>query len=729
MENDKKKKQRMFLLRVLLICGTLVLMVAYMGLFFPYLNRTLYEERAYHTLHTTSQITRTLEYVIDSNWRILEMVSMKIQEKEFESINELQEALQEFETDLQHEEVIFGISANDGITHLSDGNSLKVPNEEMLNKNRPYKQTAIIKHYPGETSERIYYLHRLQTPIVLKDETTIEYISSSYPVSQYEDLFRLSVFNQEKVAYIINEDGLVLYRNDLEEIPFDINHVWESLSEFEYLQGDDMEELFQKTNDRQVTCSQVRINGEHYFLTIQPMKYNNWSCLFLIPEEYVSANTTYFANSILYVSIASSILLGVLFFFTFFLLWKLFSQTARMRQEKRISLELTNASMQTQKALELKTEFLSHMASDFRTPLEKIRREVERIKEGRGDRNINRTPFTNIRNTAGFLLWNVNNILDMGRLEANHDLPGSRSAFKLHEMIETSIAPFEELIAQKNILFEYECHPVEDDYVCMNENYIRSIIGQLLDNAVKFTMKGQIHLTLSETVKKNNRLLVTIMISDTGVGIPKEEINELCHPFYQCMRADSDEVAGEGLGIPIVNQICQLLDGTLKIESDGKTGTTVTVTFSERLLNEKEYDAHRKKRENLISLKGMHVLLVDDNDINLMIAGMYLKDLEVSFETAMDGLEAIRVFENSKEGHFHAILMDITMPNIDGLESSKRIRGLNRKDAKTIPIIAQTANIYSEDVKRAKEAMMNDYIKKPLELSELSNVLQKYYVP
>ena len=95
MENDKKKKQRMFLLRVLLICGTLVLMVAYMGLFFPYLNRTLYEERAYHTLHTTSQITRTLEYVIDSNWRILEMVSMKIQEKEFESINELQEALQD----------------------------------------------------------------------------------------------------------------------------------------------------------------------------------------------------------------------------------------------------------------------------------------------------------------------------------------------------------------------------------------------------------------------------------------------------------------------------------------------------------------------------------------------------------------------------------------------------------------------------------------------------------
>ena len=95
----------------------------------------------------------------------------------------------------------------------------------------------------------------------------------------------------------------------------------------------------------------------------------------------------------------------------------------------------------------------------------------------------------------------------------------------------------------------------------------------------------------------------------------------------------------------------------------------------------------------------------------------------------MDGLEAIRVFENSKEGHFHAILMDITMPNIDGFEKSKRSRGLNRKDAKAIPIMAQTANIYSEDVKRAKEAMMNDYIKKPLELSGLSNVLQKYYVP
>lgn len=729
MENDKKKKQRQINLRVLLICGTLVLMFVYMGSFFPYLNRSLYEERAYHTLHTTSQITRTLEYVIDSNWRILELVSTKIQEEEFENIQDLQDELQKIEVDLEHEGALFGVTGNDGITHLSDGNSLKVPNEEMLNNDRPLKQTAIIKHYPGETSERIYYLHRLQTPIVLKDETMIEYISSSYPVSQYEDFFRLSVYNQEKVAYIINEDGVVLYRNELEEIPFDINHVWESLSEFEYLLGDGNEEIFQKMNDRMVTCSQVRISGENYFLTIQPMKYNNWSCLFLIPEEYVSANTTNFAISILYVSIASSILMGVLFFFTVYLLWKIISQMARMRREKRINRELMNVSIQTQKAIELKTEFLSHMASDFRTPLEKIRHEVEQIKEGRSENYINRKPFMNIRNTAGFLLWNVNNILDMGRLEATNDLPGSRSAFELHEVIEESIAAFEERITQKNLLFEYDYQSAICDYVYMNENYVRSIVCQLLDNAVNFTMKGHIHLVLKETAKKNSRILVSITISDTGMGIPKEEIKKLCHPFYQCKRTNSVEGMGEGLGIPIVNQICQLLGGTLKIESDGKTGTTVNVTFSDKLLSAKEYESLRKKRENLISLKGMHVLLVDDNDINLMIAGMYLKDLEVSFEMAMDGLEAIRIFENSKEGHFQAILMDITMPNVDGLESSKRIRGLNRKDAKTIPIIAQTANIYSEDVKRAKEAMMNDYIKKPLELTELSNVLQKYYVP
>ena len=215
-------------------------------------------------------------------------------------------------------------------------------------------------------------------------------------------------------------------------------------------------------------------------------------------------------------------------------------------------------------------------------------------------------------------------------------------------------------------------------------------------------------------------------ISDTGIGMAESYIEHIFEPFSQEHNDEQSVYHGTGLGMPIVKSLVEKMNGTISISSKEKEGSTFVVTLPFDIANAEEvYQANCDEAE--ADITGMRILLVEDNELNMEIAGYLLKDAGAEADYAGNGLQAVQMFESKPAGTYDIILMDVMMPQMDGLEATRRIRSLDRADALSIPIVAMTANAFAEDVQKVREAGMNAHIAKPLDAKKVIQVLARYY--
>ena len=381
---------------------------------------------------------------------------------------------------------------------------------------------------------------------------------------------------------------------------------------------------------------------------------------------------------------------------------------------------------QADEASQSKTTFLSRMSHEIRTPMNGIIGMLS-LAEGKLDSTHPAMQYlTKIDELSAHLLSLINDILDMSRIEAGkvelEDKP-----FSLRKLGDKLYDMFAKNLEQRNIEYTVEFEDVTVDYVIGDELRISQVIINFLSNAVKFTEKGEIRVTLRQMALAGGTADIMIRVRDTGIGMSPEFINRIFRPFEQESMDTQKKYGGTGLGMAISDQIVKLMGGEIVVESMVGKGSDFMVFLhlpvSEEVeeVSEEKASADEAAAEFDDAFEGKSILVAEDNELNAVIAVEVLKNMGAKVELATNGQEAVDHFEQNPAGYYDFILMDVQMPVMDGRAAARKIRGLDRADAADIPIFALSADAFIEDERLSRESGMNGHYAKPVDFNELQN--------
>ena len=427
-------------------------------------------------------------------------------------------------------------------------------------------------------------------------------------------------------------------------------------------------------------------------------------------------------------SVISVIFLYFLIFGTFWF-WTYRTNLVHWKQEQekdeKYKAELLIAAKKAEAANEAKTEFLQRMSHDIRTPINGICGMVNMAEHYAGDLEKQTEYRTKVKKASNLLLELVNEILDMSKLESG-EIVLEEIPFNLSSISREVFAVIEQMAAEQNIRIEWEKKEITHRDFIGSPGYVKRVMMNILSNAVKYNREnGHIYISCMEIPSEQPGMTtMEFVCRDTGIGMTEEFQKCVFEPFAQEHTGSRTKFAGTGLGMPIAKNLVEKMGGTITFESEEGAGTTFVIRVPFKI----DLDADKREEQKDVSensIKGLHILLAEDNDLNMEIAEFMLQNVGAEVTKAWNEQEAVELFRKSKPGEFDVILMDIMMPVMNGYEATKKIRSLDREDAKVIPIIAMTANAFTEDRLRAKKAGMDEHIAKPVDGKLLIKVIHK----
>ena len=387
--------------------------------------------------------------------------------------------------------------------------------------------------------------------------------------------------------------------------------------------------------------------------------------------------------------------------------------------------KLQQSNEETKRANQAKSEFLSHMSHDIRTPINGIMGMVEIIKKNLDDPERIKDCLEKIDKASHHLLSLINDVLDMSKIGSGkvhlEEIP-----VDLDEEMEKIHAIADVQAKKQEIRFSIEDEVVHRQFLG-SPAHLRRILLNLISNALRYNKKGgKICLAIREVEYDGSHIGLEFKVQDTGIGMSREFVEKsLFKPFTQEDDRVRTEYRGTGLGMSIVYELVKQMNGTIDVNSKPGEGTTFTVKLAFKTVD----PAWKKKeiQEENRNITGMNILAVEDNQLNMEILQFLLEEAGAKVTAVSDGKQAVEYFADAASGTYDVILMDIMMPVMDGLEASKKIRELPEGKGKDIPIIAMTANAFVEDKEKTKEAGMNAYLTKPVNREEIIRVLAAYW--
>lgn len=392
-------------------------------------------------------------------------------------------------------------------------------------------------------------------------------------------------------------------------------------------------------------------------------------------------------------------------------------QTLEKRVEERTK-DMVAAKDDAEKANRAKTDFIATMSHEIRTPMNAIIN-LAYLTLKRTDDPLSHDYITKLKSSGEKLLLIINDILDFSKIESGK-LSIESIDFNLQTLILDIIEPLKLVAKEKNITLALQNN--DHDYNLVGDPLrLRQVLTNLLNNAIKFTKKGSVTLNVIKNNSTNGEIEYTFEVIDTGIGLTEPQIKMLFTPFQQADSSTTREYGGTGLGLIICKQLVSLMQGEINVTSRYKKGSTFSFTLPFQVNEITSVSEISDKKINLDSLSEKDVLLVEDNEVNRLIATALLSEVKIQTTTANNGLEAL---ERLKENHFDLILMDIQMPEMDDYQATIEIK---KNDAwHSIPIIALSANAMSNDLERSKQVGMDDHLSKPIDVVKLHKCLLKY---
>ena len=708
---DKESTVKKPLMRVCIFTVILLIFLS-SSLFFissyRKLNKNIEQERRDYVSEISQQLCSNISFARSANLKLSALLAdtlLGVQPDTFEMCKTL------FQSYMRDGSSVFFVTA--------DGSVLSVNGEAAAVDNRDYVSQALRQdsysafERVGLNDEYWLFSSLLKEPCVVEGQE-IQTVILALDKEAYSKDMTISIFDGLGYSFLVNADGVITVSPEAVDqgaIGFNIMTTlqeWDiDVSCYETIQSD-----MKGGKDNAIVC---KLGGIQWLVQYHQLEEGNFTFI-MIPLALTAAGT--------YHGLTATMLSALSVFFSLFLfvIYMILSNTRKEKLRQKELYEITLAK----KAIEAKNDFLAKMSHDIRTPMNGIigMNYIAASKVGTDDKAV-LSSLKKMETASKFLLSLINDILDMSKIESGR-MELSCKAFSMSELLLNIRNMMEITAAEKHLEFK-TVFRISTEYGYLGDALrVNQILMNLLSNAFKFTKQGAVRLEVSAQKADDTYDQVTMMVADTGIGMSQEYLDRLFTPFLQENTETAESYGGSGLGLSIVKSLVDLMDGTITVHSEKGTGTEFVVRLPlKRVSIESQESTHEIiAKEN--TLQGKRVLMAEDNELNAEIVMEILRMKELEIDWVQTGKAAVEQFEAAEQGYYSMILMDIHMPEMDGLAATRKIRASTHPDGGTIPICALSANAFEDDIEASRKAGMNDHLKKPLELDELHAALIKY---
>ena len=471
---------------------------------------------------------------------------------------------------------------------------------------------------------------------------------------------------------------------------------------------------YDRGSSDKIILAESQDNMSDNILTVECAVPNNTWYFDIIPSEGWSPRS--YQIMCIVISYVFSLLIATVFYLI----------SSKKHRERQYEAELEKAAEQAKNDNESKTRFLFNMSHDIRTPMNAIVGFSGLLEKNLQNERKAKEYLEKIQSSSNLLLRIINQVLEMARIESGTAVLQLK-AEDMDALFHRVNTVFEEDVRKKNLQY-HAVLDVRHHYVVCDQTKLQEIMLNIISNAIKYTPEGHsIYVEVHEAVSENpSKIRYIFSCEDTGIGMSEEYLPHIYEEFSREHSTTENKVPGTGLGLPIIKSMIELMGGSIQVESRQGIGTKFTIDLSfDIALKEEVYGSEDTIESSAIhTIKGKRILLVEDNELNAEIAKTVLEDVGALITRAENGQQALELFKEKPAGTFDVILMDLMMPVMDGYTATRKIRELERSDAKTVPIIAMTANAFQEDAEKCIAVGMNAHLAKPLDIEKMKKTIK-----
>ena len=559
-------------------------------------------------------------------------------------------------------------------------------------------------------------------------------------MEQLNPYFNCEAYNGNNSVYVLDDNGSKLFNSNQVEL-IKGHNVFSVLQNMKYLHNSSFEKTKAELEEKGCSYSNAVLDGTEYFYGLKRMENAEWTLIFLVPAEYVATNTLKLVNFVMVfiviftVIVAVCVMLGISF-----VMYRNQQEAIRVERENNAKLETVNTKLRqakqaaedafqvAQEANRSKSSFLANMSHDIRTPMNAIIGITSLIRHDAGDKGKVIEYADKIDTSSQHLLGIINEVLDMSKIEAGKTV-FKYSDFSIPDFIQELDTIFRSQIYEKKQTLTITKENIRHEWVNGDQVHLMQIFSNLLSNAIKYTQEGGEIQLLAEECESNSSVYAKyrFLVCDNGMGMSADFKDRIFDAFTRAENSLTNKIQGTGLGMAITKNLVDLMGGTIDVESEPGQGSCFEVFMDLKIAEERSASpasqAETEEQDGNI-LKGMRFLCAEDNELNAEILTELLKIEGAECTICENGKRALETFEQSVPGDYDMILMDIQMPVMNGYEATKAIRRSSHELAKTIPIIAMTANAFSEDIQHSLAAGMNAHISKPVDMKTLEKTIR-----
>lgn len=675
----------------------------------------------------TGRITENMNHYFQGQWDNIQYVRSTLTQRSFESEDEILESLGAEEDALRgsYNELLLLLIDDEGFYYSSDAGKVAVwrsPNTAFASAELDRDKSVTISslaEMSTESKEYLCFTKKMEKPLTASDGSTFTHMVLAADKSVFDIDLSLASFGKITDTFVMNSEGKTINAQELNTELAKTYNLVKTLEKADFFIGNTYEELKDALKTHSNVTSMIAFDNREYYISFQYMGIEDWYGVFLVDQHDMSSNVEQTMYDMSLGLAAGFVLMGIVL--AGFLLYNTRISLMKERNNK----EQLRIAMETAKqANRAKSEFLSRMSHDIRTPLNGIMGMVDMAKVKADDKPALMECLRKISNASEHLQMLVNEVLDISRIESGK-ITVNEEQINLLESMTVVHDIIESRALSRNQIYKTDFSGIVHPLVISDIHLLNQILLNLMGNSVKYTPEGgSIKFTVFEEAVDEKSAKYHFIVEDTGIGMKKEFLEHIYERFSQETISARSSYEGTGLGMAIVKEFVELLGGTIEIESEVNIGTKFEVVVLLPFMTETEKKA---MEETVFSIEkqSYHILLAEDNIINMEIAEFILTENGMTCVTAENGQEMVEAFSRSALYEFDAIMTDIRMPILDGLEATKMIRSLEREDAKTVPIIAMTANAYNDDRELSLNAGMNAHLTKPLSEEQILKTLNQ----
>ena len=710
---------------VILLCVS-----GFLCFFTNYIDKILYDERLGQMSEVTKQLFSGLNDAVGNNWERAGIQKNTLQAASLGTINDLYDFMEK-------QEVISEMQANDMslIAVDSTGKYYKSDGPHGLMREIKYLESAprqvnYVSNTMTSSESSMVYLYELDTPVTVQDDNqkdiTIIYYGTMQNMKRLNKYFNCSAYNNENSVYVLDEDGMKLFNSSAVELVHGYN-IYSVLKQMKYYHNQDFDKTLKQLQETGSAYSSAVLDGVEYYYAIANLDYAEWTILFMVPASCVAVNTVRLTKTVMIIVLGFATIMVIV-------LVAVVSTMIHIQQKKVLDLErennhkLAEALDMAREANRSKSTFLANMSHDIRTPMNAIIGITALIEHDVDNAAKVKEYAKKIEVSSQHLLGLINDVLDMSKIESGKTTLNFVD-FSISEMLRRIEILFRPQTDAKNQTLLITKEHIHHEWLNGDSVRLMQVFNNLMSNAIKYTQEGGKIQFFAEECQTNSSVYAKFrfIVKDNGIGMSEEFQDKIFDSFTREENSVINKIQGTGLGMAISKNLIQAMGGTIEVKSEKGKGSCFEVIVDFKIAENKEVyqpEQIEDEKQDETILNGMCFLCAEDNELNAEILKELLDIEGAKCQICENGEKVVEAFEKSQPGEYDMILMDIQMPVMNGYEATKAIRNSKHPMAKTIPIIAMTANAFSEDIQRSFSAGMNAHVSKPVEMKVLGKAIQ-----